>query len=76
MFLLNDTESTLHDKTMEKYTEKRKYEQSVSECNKRWNLIKKVVGINITIIYIKKIDTVWSEYGEIVNVSEITNGID
>ena len=30
VILLNDVESTLHEKPIEKYMEKRKYEQSVS----------------------------------------------
>ena len=37
---------------------------------------KTVVGRNITVISNEKIDHVWSEYGEIVRFSEITNGID
>ena len=32
-----------------------------------------VVGRNITVLWKKN---VWSEYGEIVNASEISNGID
>ena len=34
MFLLNDLENILHDKPIEKDTDKRKYEQSVSKCRK------------------------------------------
>ena len=50
VFLLNHVKSTFHDKPMEKYTEKRKYKQSVSECNKWRSLIKTVVGRNITVL--------------------------
>ena len=32
VFLLNDVKNILYDKTVEKDTEKRKYEQVVSEC--------------------------------------------
>ena len=34
VFLLNDVEITFHDKSIEKYIEKWKYEQSISECKK------------------------------------------
>ena len=43
-------ESALHNKPIEKYIGKWKYEQAVSECNKRRSLIKTVVGRNITVI--------------------------
>ena len=68
-------ESTLHDKPMEKYIEKRKYEKSVSECKKWRSLIKKVVGRNITVIS-NVLDSVRSDYGEIINASEISISID
>ena len=48
MFLLNDVESTLHDKPIEIYMEKRKYEQAVGECKKWRSFIKTVVVRNIT----------------------------
>ena len=63
MFLLNDMEIALHDKHIEKYMEKRKYEQAVSECKKWRSFIKTVVGRNINVISIKELDTVRSEYG-------------
>ena len=44
MFILNDVESILHDKPIEKYTEKQKYEKFVSECKKWRSLIKIVIG--------------------------------
>ena len=40
----------MHDKPIEEYTEKQKYEQSVSECKKLIILIKTVVGRNITVL--------------------------
>ena len=48
--------------------EKRKYEQAVRECRKWRSLIKIVVGRSINVIK-KEIDTVRSEYKEIVNTS-------
>ena len=54
MLLLNDAESTFHDKPIETYIEKKKYEQAVRECHKWCSLIKTVVGRNITIIIIFK----------------------
>ena len=42
-------ESNFYDKSVEKYMEKRKYEQAVSECNKWQSLIKTVVGRNINV---------------------------
>ena len=39
MFLLNDVESILNDKPMEKDGEKRKYEQDARECKKWRSLI-------------------------------------
>ena len=56
--------------------EKQKYEKSVSECTKWRSLIKTVVGRNITVLSKKWLDTVQSEYGDIVNASEISIGID
>ena len=50
VFLLNDVESTLHDKPIEKYIENQKYEQAVDECNKWRILIKTVVVRNITVL--------------------------
>ena len=77
MFLFNDVEINLHDKPIEIYIdeEKRKYEQAVSECNKWRSLIKTIVWIKITVL-LKKIDMVWSECGEILNASEISNVVD
>ena len=43
-------ESNLHDKRIEKYTEKQKYAQAVSECKKCHSFIKTVFGRNITVI--------------------------
>ena len=48
----------------------------VSKCNKWCSLIKLVVGRNITLPSKKELDNVQSEYGDILNVSEISNGID
>ena len=62
VLLLNDVEITLHDKPTEIYTEKREYEQAVSECNKWRSLIKIFVERNITFIK-KTLYTVQSEYG-------------
>ena len=56
--------------------DKRKYEQSVSECNKLRTFIKIVVGRNITVLLKTEYDHVWTEYGEIINASEISNGDD
>ena len=39
MFLLNEVKSNFHDKPREKYTDKQKYEQEVSECKKWRSLI-------------------------------------
>ena len=50
VFPLNDVESTFNDKPIEKYMEKRKYEQAVSECKKWRSLIKKAVGRKFTVI--------------------------
>ena len=50
VFLLNDVESTFHYKLIEKYMEKHKYKQSVSECKKWGSLIKAVAGKQITVI--------------------------
>ena len=50
MFLFNNMQSGLHDKTIEKDSGKWKYEKSVSECKKWLSLIKTVVGRNITVI--------------------------
>ena len=50
VFLLNDVESTLHGKTIEKYVEKRKYGQYFSKCKKWRSLIKTVVGRNFTVL--------------------------
>ena len=47
MILLNGAEITLHNKPKEKYLEKQKYEQAVSEYKKWLSLIKTVVGINV-----------------------------
>ena len=41
---------TLHDKQIEEYMEKQKYEQDVSECKKCHILNKTVVGRNITVL--------------------------
>ena len=62
MFLLNDAEIILHDKLIEKYTEKRKYEQAVSECNKWRSFIKTVVGRILLPFLGKKLDHVRNEY--------------
>ena len=56
--------------------EKRKYDQAVSEYKKWRSFIKTVVGRNITALSKKELDNVQSEYVEIVNASEISNGID
>ena len=50
VFPLNDVESTLHDKPIEKYMDKQKYEKYVSECKNCHSLIKTVVGRNINVI--------------------------
>ena len=50
MFLLNYAESILHDKPIEKDTEKHKYEQSISIFKKQRSFIKIVVGGNITVL--------------------------
>ena len=50
VFLLNELEIALNDKPIEKYIQKHKYEQSVSDCKKCRSLIKTVVGRNITVI--------------------------
>ena len=50
MFLLNNMEITLHDKHIEKDTDKKKYEQAFSECNKWHDFIKTVVGRKVTVI--------------------------
>ena len=39
-------------------------------------MIEKVVGSNISILSKKELDVVQLEYGEILNSSEISNGID
>ena len=49
-FLLSDVEINLHDKPIEKYLEKHKYEQAISECKKWCSLIKIVVVRNITVL--------------------------
>ena len=56
--------------------EKWKYEQAVSEVKKRRSLIKIAVVKNITVFSKKQLKNIQSEYGEIVNTSEISNGID
>ena len=53
-----------------------KYEKTVIECKKWRSLIEKVVGSNISILSKKELDVVQLEYGEILNSSEISNGID
>ena len=63
MLILNDVESTLHHKPIEKYMGKRKCEQAVSECKKWRSLIKTVVDRNITVLSKKELDNFWSEYG-------------
>ena len=55
--------------------EKHKYEQAVSEFNKWRSLIKTVVGRQL-LLFIKKLDTFRSKYGEIVNASKISIGVD
>ena len=44
VFLLNDVESNLYDKPIEKDKQKRKYEQAVRKCNKWRSVIKKRLG--------------------------------
>ena len=56
--------------------EKWKYKQTVSNCNKWRSLIKTVVGRNITVLSKKELYRVLTEYREIVNASEISNGKD
>ena len=63
VFLLNDAESTFHDKPIYINMQKRKYEKYVSECKKWRSLIKTVVGRNITVLQKKQLDNVWSRYG-------------
>ena len=53
-----------------------KYENTVIECMKWRSLIKNVVVRNIAVLSKTGLDVVWFEYGEIVNYSEISNGID
>ena len=50
MFLLNEAEINFHDKPIEKYTDKQKYEQAISEYKKWSSFIKIVVGRNITVL--------------------------
>ena len=50
MFLLSDVEINLHDKPIEKYLEKHKYEQAISECKKLSSFIKRIVGRNVTVL--------------------------
>ena len=76
MFLLNEVESTLHDKPIEEYTDKQKYEKAFSECKKWRSLIKAVWGKNIIVISKRELDTVRYEYRKIVNASEISIGIE
>ena len=71
VFLINDVEITLHDKPIEEYMDKHKYKQAVSECKKWHSFIKNIVGRKFTLLSKKELDTVRSEYGEIVNASEI-----
>ena len=54
---------------------KHKYEQAVSECDKRRRLIKAVFGKNITVISKRELDTLRTEYGENINNYEISNSI-
>ena len=51
-FLLNEVESNFNDKPIEKYKEKQRYEQAVSECKKWYSLIKIVLGRKL--FYFKK----------------------
>ena len=67
--LLNDVKSTLHDKPIEIYIEKQKYDQVVSEYNKWRSLIKSVFGETLMFSQNKKLDTIWSEYRKIINCS-------
>ena len=53
-----------------------KYEQAVSEYKKFRTLIKTMVVRNITFLSEKEYDHVWTEYGEIINASDISNGDD
>ena len=69
VFLLNDVKIHFHDKPMEKYMEKRKCEQAFRECKKWRILIKTFFGRNINLLSKKELDTVKSEYIEIVNSS-------
>ena len=71
--LLNYVKTIFHDKPIQKYMEKRKYEQAVSECKKWSILIKTVVGRNINFLS-RKLDHIHTDYGEIINASEISNG--
>ena len=50
MFLLNVMRRTLYYELIEKNSEERKYEKSVSECNKWRSLIKTIVGKNTTVL--------------------------
>ena len=58
------------------FVEKRKYENTVSECNNLRTFIKSVVGENITILKKKEYDHVRIEYGEIINTYQISNSDD
>ena len=75
MFLLKYAEIILYDKPTEIYMEKWKYKKTVSNCNKWRSLIKTVVGRNINFLS-RKLDHIRTEYGEIINASEISISID
>ena len=53
-----------------------KYEKTVIKCKKWRSLMKEVVDRNIVVLSKKELDISLLEYGEIVNSSEISNGID
>ena len=52
-----------------------KYEKNVIECKKWRSFIKICIGRNITVLSKTELDVIRFEYGEIVNSSEISNGI-
>ena len=54
--------------------DKQKYEQAVSEYNILCTFIKTLVGRNITVLEEKEYNHVRTEYGEINNASDISNG--
>ena len=54
--------------------DKQKYEQAVSEYNIFCTFIKTLVGRNITVLEEKEYNHVRTEYGEIINASDISNG--